>query len=151
MQFSKRTFKIHPNCLWNFYGKKKQNKKKATRWSKEVSVKEIDWDISSSAQLIQRLKGILCHSATTILSVVLWCCHWAACQQPNSVYIHHVYITPFFLIDHGSALQDHETLYLLSFRREEEIRQQISGSVQDIEELSVCWMSGAWPDRKNIL
>lgn len=28
MQFSKRTFKIHPNCLWNFYGKKKTKQKK---------------------------------------------------------------------------------------------------------------------------
>lgn len=29
MQFSKRTFKIHPNCLWNFYGKKKTKQKKS--------------------------------------------------------------------------------------------------------------------------
>lgn len=152
MQFSKRTFKIHPNCLWNFYGKKKQNKKKCYSLVKR-SLSQGNWlrhqQLGSAHPKVERHLVSFRYHNPVCRVVMLSLGSLSTTKQ--RLYTPCVYNTFFFLIDHGSALQDHGTLYLLSFRREEEIRQQISGSVQDIEELSVGWMSGAWPDRKNIL
>lgn len=156
MQFSKRTFKIHPNCLWNFYGKKKTKQKKMLLAGQKKSQSRKLTE--TSAARLSSSKSWKASCVVPLPQSCLSCCDVVIGQPVNNqtAFIYtmcsdmaqHLF---FFLIDHGSALQDHETLYLLSFRREEEIRQQISGSVQDIEELSVGWMSGAWPDRKNIL